>query len=140
MHSYPAGIVSLCVRAAPPPPHLQALYQAPGCSDLHIFLSLILLKLSEDELFNQKVHSCMLQKAQVTPLISCPPPGPGGLVHRALLHGAQSGGSPRPRPHADSPAQHGQDEGPAPAQQLSGSPGQHERSFQRSESLCGPGK
>ena len=48
-------------------PILQSLYRAPSCSNHHIYMSLIiLLILSEDDLFNETVHSCILRPAQVT--------------------------------------------------------------------------
>lgn len=48
-------------------PILQTLYRAPDCSNHHIYMSLIiLLILSEDDLFNQTVHSCILRPAQVS--------------------------------------------------------------------------
>jgi len=48
-------------------PILQSLYRAPSCSNHHIYMSLIiLLILSEDDLFNETVHSCILRPAQVS--------------------------------------------------------------------------
>lgn len=48
-------------------PILQSLYRAPQCSNHHIYMSLIiLLILSEDDLFNETVHSCILRPAQVS--------------------------------------------------------------------------
>ena len=45
----------------------QTLYRAPDCSNHHIYMSLIiLLILSEDDLFNQTVHSCILRPTQVS--------------------------------------------------------------------------
>jgi len=48
-------------------PILQALYRAPSCSNHHIYMSLIiLLILSEDDLFNQTVHDTVLRPQQVS--------------------------------------------------------------------------
>jgi len=48
-------------------PILQTLYRAPECNNHHIYMSLIiLLILSEDELFNQTVHGCILRSQQVS--------------------------------------------------------------------------
>jgi len=48
-------------------PILQTLYRAPECNNHHIYMSLIiLLILSEDELFNQTIHGCILRSQQVS--------------------------------------------------------------------------
>jgi len=48
-------------------PILQTLYRAPECNNHHIYMSLIiLLILSEDDLFNQTIHGCILRAQQVS--------------------------------------------------------------------------
>lgn len=48
-------------------PILQTLYRAPESNNHHIYMSLIiLLILSEDDLFNQTVHGCLLKNTQVS--------------------------------------------------------------------------
>jgi len=48
-------------------PILQTLYRAPESNNHHIYMSLIiLLILSEDDLFNKTVHGCVLKSAQVS--------------------------------------------------------------------------
>ena len=47
-------------------PILETLYRAPECNSHHIYMSLItLLILSEDDLFNQTVHCCVLKPHQL---------------------------------------------------------------------------
>jgi len=105
-------------------PILQTLYRAPDCSNHHIYMSLIiLLILSEDDLFNQTVHSCILKQSQVAWYTerAVTELSLGGLLILVVIRTIQYNMLKMRQ---------------VPSHELFGCPGQYECSISRATSLC----